>query len=61
IRLSSIALAMGSGYDFHGAWRQTVGHHSPLFRGNSDGSSRFSNADYAVSYMLRLGAPNALE
>lgn len=45
-------------YDFHGAWRQTVGHHSPLFRGQEDASSdRFSNADYAVSYMLRLGAP----
>lgn len=32
-------------YDFHGAWRQTVGHHSPLFRGQEDASSdRFSNA-----------------
>ncbi|KAF3823198.1 hypothetical protein GH733_010634 [Mirounga leonina] len=45
-------------YDFHGAWRQTTGHHSPLFRGQEDASSdRFNNADYAVSYMLRLGAP----
>ncbi|XP_045643569.1 chitinase-3-like protein 1 isoform X1 [Ursus americanus] len=45
-------------YDFHGAWRQTTGHHSPLFRGQADASSdRFNNADYAVSYLLRLGAP----
>ncbi|XP_050003834.1 chitinase-3-like protein 1 isoform X2 [Alexandromys fortis] len=45
-------------YDFHGAWRQTTGHHSPLFRGQKDTSSdRFSNVDYAVGYMLRLGAP----
>ncbi|EGW02147.1 Chitinase-3-like protein 1 [Cricetulus griseus] len=45
-------------YDFHGAWRQTTGHHSPLFRGLKDTSSdRFSNVDYAVGYMLRLGAP----
>ncbi|NP_001171278.1 chitinase-3-like protein 1 isoform X1 [Canis lupus baileyi] len=45
-------------YDFHGAWRQTTGHHSPLFRGQMDASSdRFNNADYAVSYMLRLGVP----
>nr|XP_035935476.1 chitinase-3-like protein 1 isoform X2 [Halichoerus grypus] len=45
-------------YDFHGAWRQTTGHHSPLFRGQEDASSdRFNNVDYAVSYMLRLGAP----
>uniref|UniRef100_A0A452TGD1 Chitinase-3-like protein 1 n=1 Tax=Ursus maritimus TaxID=29073 RepID=A0A452TGD1_URSMA len=45
-------------YDFHGAWRQTTGHHSPLFRGQEDASSdRFNNADYAVSYLLRLGAP----
>lgn len=45
-------------YDFHGAWRQTTGHHSPLFRGQDHGSSdRFSNTDYAVSYVLRLGAP----
>ncbi|KAK2497790.1 hypothetical protein MC885_017828 [Smutsia gigantea] len=45
-------------YDFHGAWRQTTGHHSPLFRGPEHGSSdRFSNTDYAVSYVLRLGAP----
>ncbi|TKC44360.1 hypothetical protein EI555_005143, partial [Monodon monoceros] len=44
-------------YDFHGAWRQTIAHHSPLFRGQEDTSSdRFSNADYAVSYVLRLGA-----
>ncbi|KAI5168918.1 Chitinase-3-Like Protein 1 [Manis pentadactyla] len=45
-------------YDFHGAWSQTTGHHSPLFRGRDQGSSdRFSNTDYAVSYVLRLGAP----
>ncbi|KAK2086297.1 Chitinase-3-like protein 1 [Saguinus oedipus] len=45
-------------YDFHGAWRGTTGHHSPLFRGQEDASpDRFSNADYAVGYMLRLGAP----
>ncbi|XP_032734205.1 chitinase-3-like protein 1 isoform X1 [Lontra canadensis] len=45
-------------YDFHGAWRQTTGHHSPLFRGQMDASSdRFNNADYAVGYMLRQGAP----
>lgn len=45
-------------YDFHGVWRQTAGHHSPLFRGQKDtGSDRFSNVDYAVGYMLRLGAP----
>lgn len=32
-------------YDFHGAWRQTTGHHSPLFRGQMDASSdRFNNA-----------------
>ncbi|XP_007186068.2 chitinase-3-like protein 1, partial [Balaenoptera acutorostrata] len=44
-------------YDFRGAWRQTIAHHSPLFRGQEDTSSdRFSNADYAVSYVLRLGA-----
>ncbi|XP_060166603.1 LOW QUALITY PROTEIN: chitinase-3-like protein 1, partial [Globicephala melas] len=43
-------------YDFHGAWRQTIAHHSPLFRGQEDTSSdRFSNADYAVSCVLRLG------
>ncbi|XP_016067073.1 PREDICTED: chitinase-3-like protein 1 [Miniopterus natalensis] len=45
-------------YDFHGAWRQTTGHHSPLFRGQEVASAdRFSNADYAVGYMLRLGVP----
>ncbi|XP_005375308.2 PREDICTED: chitinase-3-like protein 1 [Chinchilla lanigera] len=45
-------------YDFHGTWRQTTGHHSPLFRGQLDGKTdRFSNVDYAVGYMLRLGAP----
>lgn len=45
-------------YDFHGVWRQATGHHSPLFRGLEDtGSDRFSNVDYAVGYMLRLGAP----
>ncbi|KAL4674654.1 hypothetical protein H8959_018588 [Pygathrix nigripes] len=45
-------------YDFHGAWRGTTGHHSPLFRGQEDASpDRFSNTDYAVGYMLRLGAP----
>ncbi|XP_054189965.1 chitinase-3-like protein 1 isoform X3 [Homo sapiens] len=31
-------------YDFHGAWRGTTGHHSPLFRGQEDASpDRFSN------------------
>ncbi|XP_069897884.1 chitinase-3-like protein 1 isoform X1 [Dipodomys merriami] len=45
-------------YDFHGAWRQTTGHHSPLFRGQMDASpDRFSNVDFAVGYLLRLGAP----
>ncbi|KAF6073178.1 chitinase 3 like 1 [Phyllostomus discolor] len=45
-------------YDFHGAWRQGTGHHSPLFRGPGVASAdRFSNADYAVGYMLRLGVP----
>ncbi|XP_006888039.1 PREDICTED: chitinase-3-like protein 1 [Elephantulus edwardii] len=45
-------------YDFHGAWRQTTGHHSPLFKGQEDASpDRFSNTDYAVGYTLRLGAP----
>ncbi|XP_023564402.1 chitinase-3-like protein 1 [Octodon degus] len=45
-------------YDFHGAWRQATGHHSPLFRGQLDGKAdRFSNLDYAVGYMLRLGVP----
>lgn len=45
-------------YDFHGAWRKTTGHHSPLFRGQKDvGSYRYSNTDYAVGYMLRQGAP----
>lgn len=46
-------------YDFHGAWSQTTGHHSALFRGQEDArSDRFSNTDYAVSYLLgRLGAP----
>ncbi|XP_062970508.1 chitinase-3-like protein 1 [Cynocephalus volans] len=45
-------------YDFHGNWQQATAHHSPLFRGQVDASpDRFSNADYAVGYMLRLGAP----
>uniref|UniRef100_A0A8C8YLS6 Chitinase-3-like protein 1 n=1 Tax=Prolemur simus TaxID=1328070 RepID=A0A8C8YLS6_PROSS len=45
-------------YDFHGVWRRTTGHHSPLFRGQQDASpDRFSNTDYAVGYVLRLGAP----
>ncbi|XP_004375324.1 chitinase-3-like protein 1 isoform X1 [Trichechus manatus latirostris] len=45
-------------YQFHGAWRQTTGHHSPLFKGQKDASSdRFNNVDYAVGYMLRLRAP----
>lgn len=45
-------------YDFHGVWRQVTGHHSPLFRGQEDTKSdRFSNVDYAVGYILRLGAP----
>jgi len=31
-------------YDFHGTWRHTTGHHSPLFRGQQDtGPDRFSN------------------
>lgn len=45
-------------YDFHGAWHQTTGHHSPLFRGQREARAyRFNNVDYAVGYMLRLGAP----
>ncbi|ELK34988.1 PREDICTED: chitinase-3-like protein 1 [Myotis davidii] len=45
-------------YDFHGAWRQSTGHHSPLFRGQEVASSdRYSNAAYAVGYALRLGVP----
>ncbi|XP_051003382.1 chitinase-3-like protein 1 [Acomys russatus] len=45
-------------YDFHGTWNQATGHHSPLFRGQADSSSdRFNNVDYAVGYMLKLGAP----
>ncbi|XP_047377282.1 chitinase-3-like protein 1 [Sciurus carolinensis] len=45
-------------YDFHGTWRGTTGHHSPLFRGQEDTRSyRFSNTDYAVGYMLKRGAP----
>ncbi|XP_058130968.1 chitinase-3-like protein 1 [Dasypus novemcinctus] len=45
-------------YDFQGSWSQSTGHHSPLFKGPEDPSSnRFSNVDYAVGYMLRLGAP----
>ncbi|XP_054432464.1 chitinase-3-like protein 1 [Pteronotus mesoamericanus] len=45
-------------YDFHGAWHQGTGHHSPLFRGQGVASAdRFSNADYAVGYVLRLGVP----
>ncbi|XP_008828569.1 chitinase-3-like protein 1 isoform X1 [Nannospalax galili] len=45
-------------YDFHGTWYQTTGHHSPLFRGQQDTSLyRFNNVDYAVGYVLRLGAP----
>ncbi|XP_019493682.1 PREDICTED: chitinase-3-like protein 1 [Hipposideros armiger] len=45
-------------YDFHGAWRQTTGHHSPLFRGQKDArADRFNNVDYSVGYVLRLGAP----
>ncbi|KAM9211844.1 chitinase-3-like protein 1 isoform 2-T2 [Dugong dugon] len=31
-------------YQFHGAWHQTTGHHSPLFKGQKDASSdRFNN------------------
>ncbi|XP_040851849.1 chitinase-3-like protein 1 isoform X1 [Ochotona curzoniae] len=45
-------------YDFHGAWRGTTGHHSPLFRGQEDASpDRFSNADYTVGYVMRRGVP----
>ncbi|XP_055966714.1 chitinase-3-like protein 1 [Sorex fumeus] len=45
-------------YDFHGSWESVTGHHSPLFRGQKDSrSDRFSNADYALSYMVRRGAP----
>ncbi|XP_036133405.1 chitinase-3-like protein 1 isoform X1 [Molossus molossus] len=45
-------------YDFHGAWRRSTGHPSPLFRGQGGASAdRFSNADYAVGYVLRLGVP----
>ncbi|XP_006107927.1 chitinase-3-like protein 1 [Myotis lucifugus] len=45
-------------YDFHGAWRQSAGHHSPLFPGQEAPSSdRYSNTDYAVGYALRLGVP----
>uniref|UniRef100_A0A0P6JA01 Chitinase-3-like protein 1 n=1 Tax=Heterocephalus glaber TaxID=10181 RepID=A0A0P6JA01_HETGA len=45
-------------YDFHGAWRQTTGHHSALFRGELDGKAdRFNNVDHAVGYMLLQGAP----
>ncbi|XP_004685323.1 PREDICTED: chitinase-3-like protein 1 [Condylura cristata] len=47
-------------YDFHGAWSQTTGHPSPLFRGQEDAQSdRFNNVDYAVGYLLRLGAPTS--
>ncbi|XP_070251486.1 chitinase-3-like protein 1 [Myotis yumanensis] len=45
-------------YNFHGAWRQRTGHHSPLFRGQEVPSSdRYSNAAYAVGYALKLGVP----
>lgn len=45
-------------YDFHGSWEKVTGHHSPISRVQKDSrSDRFSNADYALSYVLRLGAP----
>lgn len=45
-------------YDFHGSWESVTGHHSPLFQGQKDSrSDRFNNADYALSYVLRRGAP----
>lgn len=45
-------------YNLHGDWHHVTGHHSPLFRGQRDtGPDRFSNVDYAVGYILRLGAP----
>ncbi|XP_037680941.1 chitinase-3-like protein 1 isoform X2 [Choloepus didactylus] len=45
-------------YNFHGAWSKTTGHHSPLFKGQADArTDRFNNVDYAVGYMVRLGAP----
>ncbi|KAF7487045.1 chitinase-3-like protein 1 [Marmota monax] len=48
-------------YDFHGAWRGSTGHHSPLFRGQKDTRSyRYSNTDYAVGYMLRQAPADKL-
>lgn len=45
-------------YDFHGVWRKITGHHSPLFQGQKDTRfDRYSNVNYAVQYMIRLGAP----
>ncbi|XP_036612276.1 chitinase-3-like protein 1 [Trichosurus vulpecula] len=42
-------------YNFHGPWKKTTGHHSPLYRGKKDDS--YSNVRYTVNYMLSKGAP----
>ncbi|XP_043819844.1 chitinase-3-like protein 1 [Dromiciops gliroides] len=42
-------------FNFHGAWKGTAGHHSPLYKGRKD--DRYSNVRYVVSYMLMKGAP----
>ncbi|XP_068930710.1 chitinase-3-like protein 1 isoform X2 [Petaurus breviceps papuanus] len=42
-------------YNFHGAWKKTTGHHSPLYKGKKDDS--YSNVRYAVNYMLSRSAP----
>ncbi|XP_006834283.1 PREDICTED: chitinase-3-like protein 1 [Chrysochloris asiatica] len=45
-------------YDFHGAWRDITGHHSLLHKDqDSLSSDRYFNVEYAVGYMLSLGAP----